>query len=1118
MHANHESSPPAPHSRLEAWLSQPVLHRLTWEHLAYALIFVLAVLTRFYDLGARVMSHDESLHTYFSYQLAQGRGFQHTPLMHGPFLFHVTALSYFLFGADDFTSRVPMAIFGVVLVMLPLALRRWLGRWGALATAIMLLLSPSILYHARYIRQEQSILVWTLLTAIVIWRYLDAPQPRWLIALSAVLAFHATDKSTSFLVVAWLMLFLAPLALWQLSRMRNTTRDAATLVALGAITALLMVGLSIGFERVGSALAATLGVTALVSAAEPTLLNINLNTLALIGALLALTALVAAALSAFYVWGFGAWMQRAITGAPALNVIFVLVTTTMFMGSPALLLIKNRIWELFRGEELVPISLLGDMANLQSNPQVITTMLSMALALVAIAIALGVVWQPRQWAVVIAVFLLITTTLFTTVFTNTAGIGTGFVGQLGYWMAQQPVQRGNQPWYYYFLITPMYEYTVMLGSFGAGLLLAVRLLRSVRLGETIAMLHAHRFVIFTTWWTLASWAIYTIAGEKMPWLTTHLALPMSVLTGWFIGQSFKRLATALQGAPAARWGLAFGLGLLSVVLFVRLLSLIGSLDLVAFDARAASWGFQVLLTLVLLAGAWRALQRTVAHGVLAALALAGFTALSALTLRTAVMVTYINYDYVKEFLFYAHGAPGVKIALRQMEDLRDRLGGSEALRIGYTQNVSWPFSWYLVHFPGARYLGSALPPDVNTFHIVLASEQDPDFLRWSDQLSEQFVRFDYTLIWWPMQDYFNLTWERISYSLLNPQARAALWEIAFNRNFEPYAQLFNKTTLTPERWSPSHRFSLFVRRDLAEQLWDYRLADVVGVGEAPTRALRLVSPTSIAFAPDGTRYVIDHRLNRVFHQDAEGNTLRSWGGAGNAPAQFNDAWGIAVDEAGNVYVADTFNHRVQKFDPFGNLLRVWGLPGISNAPGEGNTTYFFGPRAIAFDRNGHVLVTDTGNKRVQVFDKDGNFITQFGAPGTAPGEFNEPVGIAVDEAGLIYVADVWNRRVQVFDASYRFVRAWLVPAWEQLDPETLQAVDHKPYIAVGGGRVFVSSPRTGEVLVFTPQGAPLTLPQLGFAPEDRPTGVALHRNQLYVTNAANGDVLRFELGPYPSLQ
>src|SRR5574341_788506 len=83
-----------------------------------------------------------------------GSGFNHSPLYHGPLRFHLTALSFALFGVDDFTARIPAALVGVALVMTPILLRPWLGRRGALLTSLLLLISPSILYHARYIRDE----------------------------------------------------------------------------------------------------------------------------------------------------------------------------------------------------------------------------------------------------------------------------------------------------------------------------------------------------------------------------------------------------------------------------------------------------------------------------------------------------------------------------------------------------------------------------------------------------------------------------------------------------------------------------------------------------------------------------------------------------------------------------------------------------------------------------------------------------------------------------------------------------------------------------------------------------------------------------------------------------
>ncbi len=117
---------------------------LNWEIILYAVILVLAITTRFVDLGARVMSHDESLHTYYSWRLYEYGEFSHTPLMHGPVLFHMVALNYFLFGDSDFTARIYPATLGVLMVMYPLLLRRWLGRTGALIASVMMLISPMV--------------------------------------------------------------------------------------------------------------------------------------------------------------------------------------------------------------------------------------------------------------------------------------------------------------------------------------------------------------------------------------------------------------------------------------------------------------------------------------------------------------------------------------------------------------------------------------------------------------------------------------------------------------------------------------------------------------------------------------------------------------------------------------------------------------------------------------------------------------------------------------------------------------------------------------------------------------------------------------------------------------
>ncbi len=192
-------------------LSRPVV--LNWYFIAYAVIVVVAIATRFAGLGDRTMSHDESLHTYYSYLLSLNGDFQHTPLMHGPILFHVTALMYSLFGANDFTSRLYPAILGVLMVLFPLLFRRWLGRTGALIASILILISPLLLFHHRYIREDTPSIFATMVMVWCTFQYVDGAigvrrKARWLYIFAAALLWSLGSKEVAFMYIAIFGLFL----------------------------------------------------------------------------------------------------------------------------------------------------------------------------------------------------------------------------------------------------------------------------------------------------------------------------------------------------------------------------------------------------------------------------------------------------------------------------------------------------------------------------------------------------------------------------------------------------------------------------------------------------------------------------------------------------------------------------------------------------------------------------------------------------------------------------------------------------------------------------------------------------------------------------------------------
>src|SRR5439155_19045937 len=133
-------APPADSASPIAPDLQPLV--ISWEPFAYLAIMAIGLALRMYHLGDRAMHHDESLHALYSWYLYTGRGYAHDPMMHGPTLFEVGALMYFLFGATDAVARVGTSLFGVALIGLVWLTRDFVGRTAALVGAALMTVAP----------------------------------------------------------------------------------------------------------------------------------------------------------------------------------------------------------------------------------------------------------------------------------------------------------------------------------------------------------------------------------------------------------------------------------------------------------------------------------------------------------------------------------------------------------------------------------------------------------------------------------------------------------------------------------------------------------------------------------------------------------------------------------------------------------------------------------------------------------------------------------------------------------------------------------------------------------------------------------------------------------------
>ena len=1080
----------------------------------FAGIVLLTVLTRFASLGTRVMSHDETTHVYFSWQLEQGRGYSHDPLSHGPLQFHLLALAYFLFGDTDATARLWAALAGVGAVLLVWPVRRWIGRLSAVVTAALIFASPFMLYYARYARNEAFVVVEALLMFWAVFSYLERRRASSLYLLAASLALHFSTKETSFIYAAQMLVILAVFFLWEALHKdwEGSRRKIVFLVGIAAASVgwgtALLVFLR---DRTAAREAATLVVSPLVG----------------IGVVLGVAGLVLAAVA--LVLSFG---RRLRSDFPAFDLL--IVSATLVLPHLASL----------------PAAALGWDPLAYSNPAEWGRTLALVIALVVVSVGIGLLWNWRRWLIVGGLFAAIYVPLYTTLFTNPQGLATGLVGSLGYWLVQQGVQRANQPLYYYALIElPIYEYLVGLGALIAAGMGIAALIRGPRPGEApvnrVERIYdiAWLYPLFFGYWSISALVLYTFAGERMPWLTVHIALPMILLSGWVFGRFLGKVEWGRFG-QGRTWALLalVGLSLLAALGFVG--SLLGPpppfSGMELENLRATTGTLAALLVAVGAGFGAVKLATGWTGGGLARLAgVAALGLLFLLTLRASLRASFVNYDDATELLVYAHSAGGPKLALSQIEELSRRLTGGLDLDLAYDNETTYPFWWYLRNYPNAHYFAETPSRDILNDPVVLAGQGN--YAKVEAILRDRYYAFEYNRVWWPMQDYFDLTGERVRNALTSPEMRRALWDIWFDRDYTRYAEATQRD-FSLRNWNPAEKLKLYVRKDVASQVWDYGIAPAVlesislvdpyaektivlgadaVLGQTGSGEGQLSLPRGVAHAPDGTLFVADTGNHRIQHLAADGSVLATWGSfasldQGEAPGgTFNEPWGIAAAPDGTVYVADTWNHRIQHFSADGRFLEMWGTFG------QGETqTAFWGPRDVAVDATGRVYVSDTGNKRIAVFDDDGDPLGEIGEPGGGPleGQLDEPVGIALGSDGLVYVADTWNSRVQVFRETepniWQPLQEWTLDAW------LTNSLDNKPYLDISPtGTVCASDPDGFRLLCFDAAGTILAgwgtpgaeLTQFGL-----PLGVAFDSAcGLWVADTRNDRLMHFTLPDCP---
>lgn len=237
---------------------------------------------------------------------------------------------------------------------------------------------------------------------------------------------------------------------------------------------------------------------------------------------------------------------------------------------------------------------------------------------------------------------------------------------------------------------------------------------------------------------------------------------------------------------------------------------------------------------------------------------------------------------------------------------------------------------------------------------------------------------------------------------------------------------------------------------------DPRIILPVVIGKQGAEREQFSKPYSVGSDIKGNFYVADTLNRRIKIYDSYADFTSFVGTRGTGPGELMSPTGVVVDPDGYIYVTDVTNHKLLKYDSEGNFIKEWG----------GSNPSFYGPRDMAIGPNNNLYILDSGRSRVVKFDPVSETFTSWGVIGSGEGEFAGATGITIAD-DLVVVVDTGNKRIQIFDLEGNFLRQWSVPGWDERPPKYPDvAFDDQSKV------LYVSNEPKKDIIAFDLSGRP----------------------------------------------